>query len=101
MLNTFYYNVLSGQFGVPRFNLALFIGFVAAYIASAIESIGDYFAISRVCQLYPPPSHALNRGILVEGIMGCVSGCLGTGHATTSYSENIVAVRISKVCKIK
>ena len=82
---------------MPRFNVALFIGFVGAYCASVIESIGDYYTLSRVCQVYPPPPHAVNRGILVEGVMGLVSGALGTGHATTSYSSNIAAVKITNV----
>ena len=88
---------IAGQFGMPRFNVALFIGFLAAYCASAIESIGDYYTLSRVCHVYPPPHHAINRGILIEGVMGLVSGALGTGHATTSYTNNIAAIKITNV----
>ncbi len=45
----------------------------------------------------PPPIHAINRGLAVEGI-GCIcAGFWGSGNATTSYSENIGAIGITKV----
>ena len=34
-----------------------------------------------------PPKYAVNRGIMIEGICGLVSGLVGAGHATTSYSS--------------
>ncbi|XP_021359080.1 solute carrier family 23 member 1-like [Mizuhopecten yessoensis] len=54
-------------------------------------------AISRATGTFPPPRHAINRGILTEGIMGVVAGALGTGHATTSYSQNVVVIRLTQV----
>lgn len=45
----------------------------------------------------PPPVHAINRGVAVEGI-GCVlAGLWGSGNGTTSYSENIGAIGVTKV----
>jgi len=88
---------ISGQFGTLGFNAAVFIGFLTAFIASAIESVGDYLAISRATDNYPPPRHAINRGILIEGAMGVLSGALGVGHATTSISDNIVILRLTGV----
>ena len=39
----------------------------------------------------------MNRGILVEGL-GCVlAGMFGTGNGTTSFSENIGAISVTKV----
>ncbi len=44
-----------------------------------------------------PPEHAMNRGIFVEGV-GCVlSGIMGTGNASTSYSHNIGTLGLTKV----
>jgi len=37
------------------------------------------------------------RGIFVEGIGCVIAGALGTGNGTTSYSENIGAIGITKV----
>ncbi|XP_021359107.1 solute carrier family 23 member 1-like [Mizuhopecten yessoensis] len=86
-----------GQFGPPRFNTAIFIGFVSSYLSSNVESIGDYMIVSRATGTFPPPRHAINRGILTEGIMGVVAGALGAGHATTSYSDNVVIIKITQV----
>merc|ERR1712154_407998 len=45
----------------------------------------------------PPPVHAINRGIAMEGL-GCIlAGMWGTGNGTTSYSENIGAIGVTKV----
>ena len=44
-----------------------------------------------------PPTHAVNRGIFIEGL-GCVlAGIWGTGNGTTSYSENIGAMSVTNV----
>ena len=72
-------------------------GMLAGVIASAIESIGDYYACARLAGAPPPPTHAINRGIGTEGL-GCIlAGMWGTGNGTTSYSENIGAIGITKV----
>ncbi|XP_033726153.1 solute carrier family 23 member 2-like [Pecten maximus] len=86
-----------GQFGAPGFNMALFIGFLSVVISSAMESVGDYFTIGKTCDAFPVPSHAVNRGILIEGLMSVLSASLGTGHATTSYTTNAAVVAITKV----
>lgn len=70
---------------------------IAGVLASMVESIGDYFACARVSGAPPPPNHAVNRGIGVEGI-GCIlAGFWGTGLGTTSYSQNIGVINITKV----
>ncbi|XP_064601384.1 solute carrier family 23 member 1-like [Liolophura sinensis] len=86
-----------GQYGTPSFNAGAFIGMIAATIASTLESIGDYYACAKVCYVPPPPKHAINRGIALEGFGSMISGLLGTAHGTTSYSGNIGAIGITKV----
>jgi nucleobase transporter 1/2 len=41
--------------------------------------------------------HAVNRGIGTEGVGCIIAGLLGTGNGTTSYSENIGAIGITRV----
>ena len=43
-------------------------GMLAGIIASAIESVGDYYACARLSGAPPPPTHAINRGIGTEGL---------------------------------
>ncbi|CAK8682680.1 unnamed protein product [Clavelina lepadiformis] len=69
----------------------------AGVIAGVMESIGDYYACARLSGAPNPPKHAINRGIFTEGF-GCVlAGVIGTGTATTSFSENIGAIGITRV----
>ena len=70
---------------------------MAGVLASAIESIGDYYACARLSGAPPPPVHAINRGIGTEGIGCVIAGMMGTGNGTTSYSENIGAIGVTKV----
>jgi len=86
-----------GQWGTPTINAAAVIGMLAGVIGSMVESIGDYFACARLAGAPPPPHHAINRGLGIEGI-GCIlTGAWGTGNGTTSYSENIGAIGITRV----
>ncbi|KAK3096137.1 hypothetical protein FSP39_023616 [Pinctada imbricata] len=58
---------------------------------------GDYYACAKMCEVPPPPSHAVNRGIAIEGLMSTISGFVGCGHATTTYGGNIGAIGITRV----
>lgn len=85
------------QFGMPTVSVAGFAGMLAATISSIIESVGDYFAAARLSNAEAPPPHAVNRGIATEGFASIISGMVGAGHPTTSYSGNIGAIGITKV----
>jgi solute carrier family 23 (nucleobase transporter), member 1 len=82
--------------GTPLFDFAFFAVFLAAYVASMIESFGDYHAISRIAGAGDPDSRTINRGIGSEGV-GCAATALVGGFASTSYSENIGLVGLTKV----
>ncbi|KYO17514.1 solute carrier family 23 member 1 [Alligator mississippiensis] len=86
-----------GQWGVPTISLAGVFGFIAGVISSMLESVGDYYACARLSGAPPPPKHAINRGIGVEGIGSLLAGAWGTGNGTTSYSENVGALGITRV----
>ncbi|XP_050398846.1 solute carrier family 23 member 2 [Patella vulgata] len=85
------------QFGMPTISGAGYVGLLAATISSIIESVGDYFAAARISGAPPVPPHAINRGIAMEGFSSIISGMVGAGHATTSYSGNIGAIAVTKV----
>ena len=59
---------LAGQWGTPAVSLALVLGLLAGLLASIVESVGDYYACARVGGAPPPPDHAINRGIMMEGV---------------------------------
>ncbi|XP_042213697.1 solute carrier family 23 member 2-like isoform X2 [Homarus americanus] len=86
-----------GQWGLPTVSVSGVFGMLAGILASMIESVGDYYACARIAGAPPPPIHAVNRGIGIEGIGCIIAGVWGTGNGTTSYSENIGAIGVTKV----
>jgi solute carrier family 23 (nucleobase transporter), member 1 len=82
--------------GTPLFDFTFIVVFLAAYLASAIESFGDYHAISRIARGTDPSTDEINRGIGAEGL-GCAATAVVGGFASTSYSENIGLVGLTKV----
>jgi uracil-xanthine permease len=82
--------------GTPLFDLGFFVAIMAAYLASMIESFGDYHAVSRIATGKDPDAQTINRGIGAEGL-GCMATGLFGGFASTSYSENIGLVGLTKV----
>lgn len=95
---TYFSLVVIGQWGTPTISAASVFGMLAGVLASMIESVGDYYACARLSGAPPPPRHAINRGIGMEGIGCLLAGAWGSGNGTTSYSENIGAIGITKVC---
>ncbi|XP_023569620.1 solute carrier family 23 member 2 isoform X3 [Octodon degus] len=85
-----------GQWGLPTVSLAGVFGIIAGVISSMVESVGDYYACARLSGAPPPPKHAINRGISIEGLGCLLAGAWGSGNGTTSYSENIGALGITR-----
>lgn len=82
--------------GAPRFELAFFVAVLAGYLASMIESFGDYHACSQMGGGGDPTPKQISRGIGCEGIGCALTGLFG-GFSSTSYSENIGLVGLTKV----
>ncbi len=82
--------------GLPKFHLGFFFAVLAGYLASMIESFGDYHAVAAMSRAPAPTSRQLDRGIGTEGLGCCFTGLLG-GFASTSYSENIALIGITSV----
>lgn len=85
------------QWGWPVFGVAAAMGMLAGFVASVVESIGDYYACARLSGAPPPTPRLVNRGIGMEGIGCLIAGIFGTGNGTTSYSENIGAIALTRV----
>ncbi|XP_072508749.1 solute carrier family 23 member 1-like isoform X2 [Notamacropus eugenii] len=86
-----------GQWGVPTISLAGVFGITAAVISCMVESVGYYHACARLIGAPPPPKHAVNRGIGIQGIGCLVSAVLGSVNGTTSFCQNIAALGITRV----
>ena len=82
--------------GVPKFHLGFTLAVLAGFLASMIESFGDYHACNRMAGGDELTSQQISRGIGCEGIGCTITGLFG-GFSSTSYSENIGLVGITKV----
>ncbi len=89
------------QWGAPVFGVAATIGMLAGYLASMVESVGDYYACARLAGAPVPTRQIVNRGIGMEGVGCLVAGIFGTGNGTTSYSENIGAIGLTRVGSLR
>lgn len=85
------------QWGWPVFTFAGFVGIISGYIASMIESVGDYYACARMSQAPNPSEKVISKGIGMEGLGSLFAGIMGTGNGTTSYSENIGAIGLTRI----
>ena len=82
--------------GVPTFTASALVAVLAGYLASMIESFGDYHACKNMAGGGDPTPTEISRGIGFEGIGCALTGLLG-GFSSTSYSENIGLVGLTKV----
>ncbi len=71
-------------------------GMLAGYLASMIESIGDYYACSRISEGPVPTEKMISRGLGAEGLGCFIAGILQTCNGTTTYSENIGAIGLTR-----
>lgn len=89
------------KWGVPDFSSATLwagvFGMLAGYLASMIESIGDYYACARISEAPVPTGRMISRGLGAEGLGCFVAGILQTCNGTTTYSENIGSIGLTRV----
>ncbi|WAR17440.1 S23A2-like protein [Mya arenaria] len=85
------------QWGVPTVSVIGVFGMLSGVLSAMIESVGDYFALARLAGAPPPPLHAVNRGVMTEGLCCLITGAWGSGNGTTSFAENIGVVGLTKV----
>ncbi|XP_076349451.1 solute carrier family 23 member 1-like [Tachypleus tridentatus] len=91
------FQAFSRQWGLPTVTISAILEMFAGILAQVLESVGDYYACSRLACALPPPPRAINRGIFAERISCIISGIWGSGCEMTFYSQNIGAIGISKV----
>ena len=86
-----------GQWGTPIFSIVGSSAMSIGILVSIIESVGNYISCAKISEVRQPPRHAINRGIAMEGVASMFAGMCGSGNGTTSYSENIAAIGVTRV----
>jgi solute carrier family 23 (nucleobase transporter), member 1 len=89
-------NEIVFPWGFPKFEPTFLVAILAGYMASMIESYGDYHAAAAMAGAEPPTEKQVSRGIGMEGVACFCTGLLG-GFSSTSYSENVGLIGITKV----
>lgn len=82
--------------GLPKFDPAFIVAVIAGYLASMIESFGDYHACKQMAGGGDPTPDEISRGIGFEGIGCALTGVFG-GFSSTSYSENVGLIGLTRV----
>ena len=82
--------------GLPKFDTGFIVAVMAGYLASMIESFGDYHACKQMAGAGDPTADEISRGIGCEGIGCALTGVFG-GFSSTSYSENVGLIGLTKV----
>lgn len=83
--------------GPPKFVAAFALGMLAGYLASMVESIGDYHSVCRMSEAPPPTEKMISKGLGSEGLGCFIGGLFGAMAGTTSYSENIGSIGLTRV----
>ncbi|XP_012524219.1 solute carrier family 23 member 1 isoform X3 [Monomorium pharaonis] len=86
-----------GQWGVPTVTLSGVLGMLAGVMACTVESISYYPTTARMCGAPPPPVHAINRGIGIEGLGTMLAGLWGSGNGTNTFGENVGTIGVTKI----
>lgn len=82
--------------GIPKFSLVFFVSILVGYLISIVESIGDYYSCSYMCEQGEPDHKTIANGIGAEGLGCAITGVLG-GFSNTSYTQNIALIGLTKV----
>lgn len=89
------------KWGLPTFGEGILaagtIGMLAGYLGSMVESIGDYYTCARIAEAPVPTEKMISRGLGAEGIGCVIAGLFQTANGTTSYSENIGSIGLTRV----
>lgn len=88
------------KWGFPSFTAITFagaLGMIAGYIGSMIESVGDYYSCARIAEAPVPTAKIISKGIGAEGLGCLIASIFQTCNGTTSYSENIGSIGLTRV----
>lgn len=88
------------KWGFPAINsltIAGALGMLAGFLGSMIESIGDYYSCARIAEGPIPTERMISRGLGAEGLGCFIASLFQTGNGTTSYSENIGSIGLTRV----
>ncbi|XP_015873187.1 nucleobase-ascorbate transporter 12 isoform X2 [Ziziphus jujuba] len=85
------------QWGTPVFTWKMAIVMCVVSIIASVDSVGSYHASSLLVASRPPTPGVLSRGIGLEGLSSVLAGLWGTGTGSTTLTENVHTIAVTKM----
>ncbi|KAF5744817.1 hypothetical protein HS088_TW07G00397 [Tripterygium wilfordii] len=85
------------QWGTPVFHWETALIMCAVSIIASVDSVGSYHASSLLVASRPPTPGVLSRGIGLEGLSSLLAGLWGTGTGSTTLTENVHTIAVTKM----
>ncbi|KAG7020789.1 Nucleobase-ascorbate transporter 12, partial [Cucurbita argyrosperma subsp. argyrosperma] len=85
------------QWGTPVFHWKTAIVMCVVSVISSVDSVGSYHAASLLVASRPPSPGILSRGIGLEGLSSILAGLWGTGTGSTTLTENVHTIAVTKM----
>ncbi|KAL2328504.1 hypothetical protein Fmac_021931 [Flemingia macrophylla] len=85
------------QWGTPVFHWKMALVMCVVSLISSVDSVGSYHASSLLVASRPPTPGVLSRGIGLEGLSSILAGLWGTGTGSTTLTENVHTIAVTKM----
>ncbi|XP_004288522.1 PREDICTED: nucleobase-ascorbate transporter 11 [Fragaria vesca subsp. vesca] len=85
------------QWGIPIFHFRTSIIMIFVSLVASVDSVGTYHSASMQINLKAPTRGIVSRGIALEGFCSILAGLWGSGTGSTTLTENIHTINITKV----
>ncbi|KAG7969709.1 hypothetical protein I3843_07G045200 [Carya illinoinensis] len=85
------------QWGIPIFHLRTSMIMIIVSLVASVDSVGTYHSASVRVISKPPSPGIVSRGIAMEGFCSILAGLWGTGTGSTTLTENVHTIDITKV----
>ncbi|XP_075653596.1 nucleobase-ascorbate transporter 11 [Castanea sativa] len=85
------------QWGIPIFHLRTSMIMIIASLVASVDSVGTYHSTSLQINSKPPTPGIVSRGIALEGLCSILAGLWGSGTGSTTLTENVYTIDMTKV----
>ncbi|XP_062178325.1 nucleobase-ascorbate transporter 11 [Alnus glutinosa] len=85
------------QWGIPIFHLRTSMIMIIVSLVASVDSVGTYHSTSLRVNSKPPTPGIVSRGIAMEGFCSILAGVWGSGTGSTTLTENVHTIDITKV----
>ncbi|XVF46857.1 hypothetical protein PTKIN_Ptkin03bG0061900 [Pterospermum kingtungense] len=85
------------QWGTPVVHWKMALVMCVVSIIASVDSVGSYHASSLLVASRPPTPGVVSRGIGLEGLSSVLAGLWGTGTGSTTLTENVHTIAVTKM----